>query len=202
MKAELMKDSLMAASDANTSPGHASSADVHAEEVAGAGFLAEAYRALGRGADSPAPLDARILATARLQAESNVRALQRQALRRKFWKYSLSALLAGTMGLAALLILPVSPRPVPDLQVPALQPAGLANPVTPAKPLPPIQMPAQAPASTQTDDPCRLRVDVETATAEALTEERERLTAQGCEASTARLSAHSAHSAQSVRLGQ
>jgi hypothetical protein len=159
-------------------------------------MLAEAYQAFGREAESPAPLDARILAMARLQAESNVRAQQRRGLRRKFWRYGLSVLFAGAMGLAALLILPVSPRPVPDSLAPALQPAGMTNPVTPAKPLPDVQMPAQAPASTQTSDPCRLRVNVETATAEALAEERERLAVQGCEASTARLSA------QSVSPGQ
>jgi len=194
-----MKDPLMTAAHANTPPDHASPADAHGEEVTGAGVLAEAYRALGRGAESPAPLDARILAMARLQAESNVRALQRQGLRRKFWRYGLSALLAGAMGMAALLILPASPLPGPDSQAPTLQPAGLTSPVTPAKPLPDVQMPAQAPASTQTDDPCRLRVDAATATAETLAEERERLTVQGCEASTARLSAHSA---QAVRLDQ
>jgi len=166
--------------------------------VAGAGLLAEAYRALGREAESPAPLDARILAMARLQSESNARAQQRQRMRRKTWRYGLSGLLAGAMGLAALLILPVSPRPVPDPQAPALQPAGMTNPVTPAKPLPEVQMPAQAPAM-QTDAPCRLRVDVATATAEVLAEERERLAVQGCEASAARLSAHSA---QSASLGQ
>lgn len=133
---------------------------------------------------------------ARLQAESNERAQQRQALRRKFWCYGLSALFAGAMGLAALLILPISPHPAPDSQATALQPAGMTNPVTPAKPLPDVQMPAQAPASMQTDAPCRIRVDVATATAEVLAEERERLAVQGCEASTARLSA------QSASLGQ
>lgn len=165
--------------------------DQDRSEVAGAGWQSALYREVCREPGCPAPLDARILAMARLQAESNAREALRKKRRKMHWVYGFSVLGLGACTVLALLVVPAI-SPVVPARTPALQPASLVALPMPAKPLPEIRMPTQAPASTQVNDPCRVRVDVATARAAELLGERERLSAQGCDASLARVDAQMA----------
>ncbi|MDP5238423.1 hypothetical protein Q9Q94_02725 [Uliginosibacterium sp. 31-16] len=148
--------------------------------------FAAQYREACRAVGSPAALDARVLAAARVHSDRRL-AAREHSRRQRFWRIggawlAVSGLLLVVMNVSGL-------RGQTGADANLLQPASLSEPAVQGdvSPLPVLQVPAQAPASTQATDPCRLRVTPETASAQALQDEIARLGQAGCAATLAGL---------------
>lgn len=155
-------------------------------EIPGLPPIAAQYRDACRAGGSPAALDARILAAARVHSDRRLAVFQ-HSRRLRFWRIG-GAWLAVT-GLLLVVINVSGLRGQIGADANLLQPANMSEPAAQgdALSLSVLQIPAQAPASTQATDPCRLRVVPETASSRSLQDEVARLEQAGCAATLASL---------------